>query len=398
MPGVVLRAFFSLTVLSAALLVGSAAQAAADSRIFEVHDVPVDATAAGATDAREQAFAQGRAMAFNLLLKRLTLKSDWSRLPPAGSPDDLRRLIAGFAVGGEKRSATRYIAKVTYVFVPDRIRAILRGAGIPFSETRSKPVLLLPVLLTADGKRLLWEPENLWAQIWRDKPAAQGLVPMIVPQADPAGAVQPEHLDSPSWAALAPLATPLGASSALVAMLSLRRAGDQLQSDVRLIEVTPGRVSESRISATGPDEAAAMSAAADAIADRTNEAWKQTTVISEGAAQTLIADVSYDGLQDWLRVRRALQAVSIVRGVRVVALSATAAEIEISYVGTSDQLGVGLAQQDLSLGDGLAGHYRLANIAPPPPPAPAAAEGTPAQLPMPTTAPTTPPAPPGGIP
>jgi hypothetical protein len=367
-----LRAFFCLLLLSAAIGLAGPARAA-DAKVFEVRDVPVDATAAGATAARDQAFAQGQAQAFDILLKRLTRKADWSRLPPAAG-QDFKRLIAGFGVSTEKRSATRYIAKVSYSFVAERVRAVLRGAGVPFSETHSKPVLVLPVLETADGKRLLWEPENLWAQIWRESPSTQGLVPMIVPAAGPANTIQPAQLDQPSWPLLEPLATANGAASALVAVLSLRRAGDQLQSDVRLIEVKPGKNSESRIQAQGADERSAMAAAVGAVADSTNESWKQATAIAEADAATLIADVSYDNLDGWLRIRRGLQATPQVRVVRVMGLSSGAAEIEISYVGTGEQLSLGLAQQDLALAAGPDGHYLLSSTAAAPaaPAAPAA--------------------------
>jgi len=375
---VVMRVMIGLIALAAMILAGSGAWAAGDPKIFEVRDVPVDATAAAAQAARDQAFAQGQGQAFDILLRRLTLKSDWSRLPSAAG-QDFKRLISGFAVGGEKRSSTRYIAKVTYVFVPERIRVILRGAGIPFSETRAKPVIVLPVLQTVEGKRLLWEPENLWAQVWREKPSAQGLVPMIVPPADPASPVQVDQLAAPSWAQLEPLATPRGASSVLIAEMTLRRAGDQLQADVSLTEIGPGKSSPSHITASGPDEKAAMGAAVDAITDPANEAWKQTTAVSEGTPQILIADVSYTTLDGWLRIRRAIQNVPTVRSLRIIALASDGAEVEISYVGTSEQLGLGLAQQDVALGMGQEGHYLLSSTAPPPTSAPAPVEaGTPA--------------------
>jgi hypothetical protein len=55
-------------------------------------------------------------------------------------------------------------------------------------------------------------------------------------------------------------------------------------------------------------------------------------------------------------------------------LSSGAAEIEISYVGTGEQLSLGLAQQDLALAAGPDGHYLLSSTAAAPaaPAAPAA--------------------------
>jgi hypothetical protein len=75
-----------------------------------------------------------------------------------------------------------------------------------------------------------------------------------------------------------------------------------------------------------------------------------------------------------------------VRGVRVVGLASNAAEIEISFVGSSEQLGLGLAQQDLALGMGTDGHYLLSSIAASPPagpPAPVPAPGDTGAVPPP---------------
>lgn len=364
------------------------AQAATDIRVFEVRDVPVDATAAGVSEAREQAFAQGQSLAFGILLRRLTLKSDWGRLPPA-SGQDFKRLISGFAVESEKRSTTRYIGKLNYTFVPDMIRGILRNAGIPFSETRSKPVLVLPVLRTTDGKSLLWEPENLWAAAWRDKAAAQALVPVVVPAGDPSdqSAIQGLSLSQPSWAGVQPMANAKGAASAIVPILSLSRAGTQITASVRLVQLRAnGHNDEQTLTVQGADEAAAASAAVDAVADSLGESWKQATVIADAGLQTITVDVAYPDLDGWLRVRNRLKDVPSIRAMRVIALSARSAELELSYVGSPDQLALTLAQSDLTLGPGSQGHYILESRALPPapvapPPATGAAAPPPAATP-----------------
>jgi hypothetical protein len=371
------RLFLCGLLFGLAALMGGA-QAATDPRVFEVRDVPVDATAGGVSEARDQAFAQGQSVAFDILLRRLTLKSDWARLPSSAG-QDFKRLISGFAVSSEKRSTTRYIGKLTYNFVPDHIRAILRAAGVPFSETRSKPVLVLPVLQTADGKSLLWEPENLWATAWRDKAAAQALVPVIVPAGDAGdqSASQGISLTAPSWAQLEPMASAKGAATAIVPILALRRAGTQVAASVHLIQLRPsGHIDEQTLSAQGADETAATAAAVDAVTDALGDAWKQSTVIADAGLQTLIVDVTYPDLDGWLRIRGRLKDVPSVRGMRIIALAAEAAELELSYVGSSDQLALTLAQEDLILGPGDVGHYNLESHAPPsppPPPAPAAA-------------------------
>ena len=49
--------------------------------VFEVRDVAVDVTAETAAQAREQAHAEGEAVAFRILLERLTLRIEHEGLP-----------------------------------------------------------------------------------------------------------------------------------------------------------------------------------------------------------------------------------------------------------------------------------------------------------------------------
>src|ERR1700691_5689046 len=94
-----------------ALLALAASPAMADGRdVYTVADVPVDATAANAHAARDQARADGEQRAYQMLLDRLTLAADRTHLPPP-SQDTLDNLVAGFAVAGEHVSSVRYIAK-----------------------------------------------------------------------------------------------------------------------------------------------------------------------------------------------------------------------------------------------------------------------------------------------
>ena len=52
-----------------------------------------------------------------MLYKRLARQSDWSKQPRLDGAG-LKRIARGFSVTHEKRSTTRYVADVTYVFTP----------------------------------------------------------------------------------------------------------------------------------------------------------------------------------------------------------------------------------------------------------------------------------------
>ncbi len=135
--------------------VGQAHAAATPGDIFTVADIPVDATANSALAAREAARIDGQRRAFGVLIERLTLAADRGRVPRL-SDQQLTELVRDFEVANERSSAVRYLADYTFRFRPDEVRQVLRSAGIPFAETMSKPVTVLPVLRQG-GATALWD-------------------------------------------------------------------------------------------------------------------------------------------------------------------------------------------------------------------------------------------------
>ena len=111
---------------------GASPAAAADpaADLFTVPNLAVDATAADASAARDQAIADGEQRAFAIVLQRLTLAADRNRLPKL-SAAKLQELVQGFEVAHERSSGVRYLADYTFHFRPDAIRGVLRQAGIP---------------------------------------------------------------------------------------------------------------------------------------------------------------------------------------------------------------------------------------------------------------------------
>ncbi len=156
--------------------------ASGDGGVFAILDVAVDTTAETAAKAREKALANGHRAAFERLMSRLvprTLRQDESE----ATADRITQLVRSFGVDQEKTSAVRYLATLRFAFDRDGVRRFLREAGLAFAETRSKPVLVLPVLRRA-GVYLLWDAQNTWRRAWSALPPPDGLVPYIVPRGD----------------------------------------------------------------------------------------------------------------------------------------------------------------------------------------------------------------------
>jgi len=334
----------------------SSAQAAQPGQ-FEVQGITVDVTADSAQAARVQALAQGEQKAFRQLLRRLTLQAYYDRLPDLPS-STITGLIVDFAVAEEKTSNVRYIAKLNYHFNGAGVRSLLDNHDIPYAETVSKPVLVLPVYQAA-GALSLWDDPNPWRGAWDHLGAkgAAGLVPMLLPVGDleDVRSIGAEQAIEGDMQRLEEMATRYGAGDVVVAHGILRmdalaglpeleayltRFGSALQEHtvVKSFQAKPGE-----------DISALLIRAAEALKGQVEDNWKQDNLIQAGQAQVLPIQVRVRGLQDWVSVQGRLNGVAIIRRADVVLLRRDEVRLNLHFIGDAEQLALSLDQADLVL-------------------------------------------------
>ncbi len=156
-----------------------AAFAAGDSTVYAVHGIQVDATAENAAAARDKAIAQGARKGLEQLMKNLTLSEDAKSLPVV-TDKMAAPLVLDFDVESERGSSVRYIASLGFRYKPDGVRALLASAKSSYVANRAPLVLVVPVYRSATGD-MLWQPDNLWRNAWKDAAAKAGLVPVVAP-------------------------------------------------------------------------------------------------------------------------------------------------------------------------------------------------------------------------
>jgi len=305
------------------------------ANLFAVNGVKIDATADSAINARDLAMAQGRAQAFTKLFRRLTATALWSKQPQLMDAQ-LQRLVLNVIVNNERRSTTRYLADVGYNFNPNAVRNLLRQSGIAFTETRSRPAIVIPII---GESRLDWM--GPWARVWSDASYRQGLVPMILPEADAANLefLSRTDLIMLDWTGFSPLVRRYNASEIVVAISS------QDGKTVQAIEVTPAGRSASSFAYANPN----LPGIADAITDKVAEGWKTRASVDYGTRARITADVTFENLEQWAKIRASLGAVRAVSDMEVVGLARNEAEIDLEYFGRIEQLRDALAQQNLTL-------------------------------------------------
>ncbi len=345
------RAVFVLMLGIACTL--SAAGAAAANDPFSVSGVPVDATAASSAVARNIAIDSGRARAWTMLFRRLTRTQDWARQPPL---DDLtlQRMIRNYMVSNERRSTTRFVADVTYVFNADAVRHLLRAQSIPYIDMEPKPIL---VVAMAAG----YSPRSAWSSLWANPKFANGIVPLVPPIGDTfdVQALGKLNFATAQWQDVEATASRVRAAEAFLVLalpgkgnitVALRYLGPAMSASVPNVVVSVRR---------GQSGAQAYGAAADAAAVAIVNAWKERTVIDFGKHLKLIADVRIASPSDWGMIMQRLSAIPTVADVSVLAMDSGEARIAIAYVGSPEQLADFAAQSDLSLSNN-AGTWQLA--------------------------------------
>lgn len=336
-------------LLAAAIVFLGVSGAAAD--IYTVSGVEVDETAETAAAARDRAIAAGHQLAFERLAARLVPRAERRQLPPPDAPQ-IPLMVGSFGIDEEKTSDIRYLGKLTFRFRKADVRRYFRSNGVSFAETRSKPVLVLPLYEEA-GALLLWDKPNPWFEAWKALLPVDGLLPLLLPAGDLADIrdLGPEQAASGDADRLKALADRHGA-----AFVAVARAGVRIRSGSRSLTVAirffggERREKTLEIPYGGEDGlGAVIQLAAQDAAERLEDDWKTANLLRFDDLQELVAAVPLAGLRDWVAIRSRLRSAEPLDEARLVSISRREATVRLSYYGASDQLRLALAQRDLLL-------------------------------------------------
>lgn len=354
------RVFAALRGFVAACLLLCLLPAAAAADAFIVRGVAISGEGGDAEQARQAAVLSGRVEAFRRLAQRLVADEDLPSVPALGAAE-VEPLVVSTEVEQESIKKTSYSARLTYRFDAEKVRQLFAGQGLRFTEAESRPLVVLPVLGEGEAARL-WADPNPWRLAWANHWNPAGLVPLLVPLGelqDLAAADAPEALAGDE-AALAELAALYGAGGALVTQASL--GGDPAAGSGQLsirgrfyggasLEPFAFQVAQQ----AGEEEAAFWQRAVAAVDARVQSDWKRLNAIYYGTQSSLPVTVAIGALQDWLLTRRILDEEPLVIAVKVLSLSQQSASIVVTHRGTVEQLQRALAQQDLTLSQGVEG-------------------------------------------
>jgi hypothetical protein len=328
--------FRSLFFFAAALLFAVPA-AAQENSLYTVGNVHVDATGASSTEALNSAIAQGRARAFQIVYRRLTRQADWAK-QPALDTAGLLRISRGYNIANERRSTTRYVADVTYMFNPEAVARLLRSSQIAFSQAQARRILVIPM---SPGVG-----HGPWSQALMSPAFRDSQVPFTVLGAEDDAALAGLTMDA-GWNDVSAVAIKNHVSE--VALVQALYANGKMTVNIRRLGVgeQPAKTSLDvpLLQTVGTTYPAAAQAAVRTIEDM----WKTRSVIDFSQRGKLTADVKIANLAQWGEIQGALGQVSNVTGVTVTAMTMNYARINLNYQGGADQLREALGGAGLSL-------------------------------------------------
>jgi len=345
-------AVYSSFLLLFAVLLGGALPARAQDSLYTVSNVHVDATGKSSTEALNAAIAQGRGKAFQILYRRLTRQVDWARQPVLDAAA-LLRISRGYDLANERRSTTRYVADVTYMFNPEGVARTLRAAQIAFSQASAKRILVIAMSPTVS--------HGAWSQALTSPAFRDSAVPFSLLAAEDDAALAGLNLDAAAWSDVAAVAAKNHVTE--VGLVQVVNVGGKVTVNIRRLGVgeQPAKTSVDvpMLQTVGTTYPAAAQAAVRAIEDL----WKTRSAIDFSQRGHLTADVRIAGLAQWSEIQAALGSVSNVTGVTVSAIDMNYARINLTYMGGIDQLREACAGAGLSLTN-RGGQWMLARTAP----------------------------------
>lgn len=330
------------------------AGAAAAEDVFEVTGLRIDESAADEVAAKYAGLAKAQQQALDTVFRRIVPPEAHGALPEI-SDDVLATMVRDFDIADEKFGGGRYLATLSVRFAPGEVANVLRSYGMPFAMTRSRPVVVLPVINAGSATRL-WDDPNPWRQAWAGVLPNPGLFSMTMPIGDlsDVATINESQALAGDRVALEAIARKYEANGTMVAVATVGRKSNGATTVRVTMAFRNGGFDGSTLDRSyegspGVAMPTVMYQVAREIVRELEETWKDQNVLDFSHQERLSVLVPIGGLNDWLEIRERLSSMARVQSVSIARMTREEAELDMVYVGSTDQLRQALAQQGLEL-------------------------------------------------
>ncbi len=354
-----------LAGVAALCLIAGDARAAAADLPFTIGNYPVDATAANAVAAKEQALADGQKAAFRSLMKRLVPVTSYKRI------ERLKAIRAGDFIDGvsvrsERNSSTQYIANLDFAFQPKAVRDLLRREGIPFVDLPAPSIVLVPIYQAAAAGQgaapaALTQAagQKAWSDAWKGLDLEHSLSPAKIEAVKPG-----VHTDTfqmmtkdGDGGGLRIVTGSYGAELVMIVLaepdLSSRKLNVTLMGRDAVGQFALKRSYKFQADDFGYTTELAALVALGTLEGRW-KALKARPAVGGGTAgaqamQPVQLTVEFRTLQEWQRIRQQIEDTPGVDDMQIAGQSGRAADIAVRFPGGGSQLANSLVSQGLDV-------------------------------------------------
>jgi hypothetical protein len=342
--------------IALAALVSAPVNARGSNAVFTVGNYPVQAKADNAVAAKELAIADGQKAAFRSLLKRLVPVTSYNRIKVLHGVD-ARGLLDGFAVRSERNSPTEYIAGLDFTFRADAVRNLLRRENVPFIEEQAPEIVLVAAVREAGKLARDGEVGRAWGDIWRDLDLNNTLTPVKLEGIKPV-----IHNDTLNMlvagddSSIRVLASEYGCESIVVAIAEVDAPGARVHVTLAGRDAVGVFNVKRSYRLYDGDAGYSMELAAAVSMGIIEGRWKSVKARNAVGLETVASggepvrmQVEFQGLAEWNALRARLLETPGVSDVRVDAVSARSADLQVSFPGGGGALADVFAARGLSL-------------------------------------------------
>jgi Uncharacterized protein conserved in bacteria (DUF2066) len=339
-----------------ALLLPRSAGAASPDEVYTVGNYPVDAQAANAVAAKDQALADGQQAAFRSLLKRLVPVTDYDRLKRFAALKS-GDFLEGVSVRSERNSRTRYIASLDFSFRADSVRAVLQQEGLPFVEEQAREIIVVPVVRDAAGTGVDVTATHTWTEAWKGLDLEHTLTPVELAALKPEINADTLKLLIDGKGANRVLADQYGRPYVVVAIAETDPATKRFNVTLAGIDAVGTLYLKRSYRVDNGDTGYAMELAAVVSQGVLEGRWKVIKAGAKEAArgEAVSLQARYQSYSEWREMRQQLLGVPGIADMRIESESAQSASLTLRYPGGPAGLAGALSAHGLTIESGASG-------------------------------------------
>ncbi len=326
---------------------------AEDMSIYDT-EVSIDAVSSNAAQAREKAMAQANRNALYAVINRISTASSTNILDKLND-NQILNFIKEVTVITEKVSDNRYVADLKITINADVLKTYLTEKDAPVKALEDSKIVIIPLYRPQTGApALLWEPENIWMQTWKDNQISSGQIKIsIIDATDENKELSAEQALRLDGVSLDAVARRSDSNDIFVAETTI----DGAQLNLRLLSFKKGMV----LSKQYPNDENAFDNAITDIKSAVFSELQKQLFTKENAQTEISVMYNYAALKDWISLQNNLNKIGQIKQVTTEAMGSRKAQFKLLFGGTIEGLTAAFAEQGFSLRNGN-GFYILERL------------------------------------